>query len=232
MKEAVKAFLWRRFDPIVARIGSRLWHLGAMRRPIDRRALDRLLILAPSTGLGAEADLFNHAAREHFSIGEYGTIHGIVGVSSSRGRLAIGHHVLIGPQTRINANLDIRIGHYVFISHAVDIYDNDSHSLDPFLRRQESIAWGERGIAPDVTNFAAAPVRIEDQAWICFKATILKGVTIGQGAIVAAGAVVTDDVAPFTMVAGNPARFVKRVDGDIRRAIEASDEGWPQRRSL
>ena len=55
-------------------------------------------------------------------------------------------------------------------------------------------------------------MRIEDCAWICFKASILKGVTIGRGAIVAAGAVVTKDVAPYTMVAGNPARFVKRLE--------------------
>ena len=58
----------------------------------------------------------------------------------------------------------------------------------------------------------AEPVTINDGAWICIGATILPGVTIGENAVVAAGAVVTKDVAPDTVVAGVPARFVKRLD--------------------
>ena len=54
-----------------------------------------------------------------------------------------------------------------------------------------------------------APVRIGDKAWIGFNAIILKGVTVGEGAIVAAGAVVTKDVPPYTIVAGNPARVIR-----------------------
>lgn len=51
-------------------------------------------------------------------------------------------------------------------------------------------------------------VRIGDRAWIAYRAVILPGVTIGEGAVVAAGAVVSTDVAPYTIVAGNPAREV------------------------
>lgn len=53
-------------------------------------------------------------------------------------------------------------------------------------------------------------VTIGDRAWIAFRAIILPGVTIGEGAVVAAGAVVSSDVEPFTIVAGNPARAVGR----------------------
>jgi len=62
---------------------------------------------------------------------------------------------------------------------------------------------------------------IEDDAWIGFKATILKGVHIGRGAIVAAGSVVTHDVPAWTIVAGNPARVVKRLDEDIAPLVPA-----------
>ena len=59
-------------------------------------------------------------------------------------------------------------------------------------------------------SFAAigGPVTVGDRAWISFRATILPGITIGEGAVVAAGAVVTKDVPPYTMVAGVPAKVI------------------------
>ena len=60
-------------------------------------------------------------------------------------------------------------------------------------------------------NIITAKIVINDYAWINFNSIILKGVTIGEGAIVAAGAVVTQDVPPFTLVAGNPAKVVKKL---------------------
>ena len=60
-------------------------------------------------------------------------------------------------------------------------------------------------------DMSFAPIRIEDKAWIGANATVLQGVTIGEGAIVAAGAVVTKDVAPRTVVGGIPAKFIKNV---------------------
>ncbi|MBQ3590123.1 MAG: acyltransferase [Clostridia bacterium] len=52
-------------------------------------------------------------------------------------------------------------------------------------------------------------VTIKKGAWICSKATIVPGVTIGEGAVVAAGSVVTKDVPPFSVVGGNPAKLIK-----------------------
>ena len=57
-------------------------------------------------------------------------------------------------------------------------------------------------------EYASAPISIGDYAWVGINATILKGVTIGEGAVVAAGAVVTKDVEPYTIVAGVPARKI------------------------
>ncbi len=53
------------------------------------------------------------------------------------------------------------------------------------------------------------PVVICDRAWIGFNSIILKGVVVGEGAVVGAGSVVSNDVAPYTVVAGNPAKFIK-----------------------
>ena len=66
------------------------------------------------------------------------------------------------------------------------------------------------GHDPQSPGFAdkGGEVRIGDRAWIAYRAIVLPGVTIGEGAVVAAGAVVSADVAPYTIVAGNPARVV------------------------
>jgi acetyltransferase-like isoleucine patch superfamily enzyme len=67
------------------------------------------------------------------------------------------------------------------------------------------------GHPKEITNVDSAPIIIEDHVWISFNSIILKGVTIGKGAIIAAGSVVTKDVAPFTLVAGNPAKLIKHL---------------------
>ena len=61
----------------------------------------------------------------------------------------------------------------------------------------------------DWTHVAHAAVTIKDKAWIGFNVSILKGVTIGEGAVVGAGSVVTRDVAPYSVVAGNPVRLIR-----------------------
>jgi acetyltransferase-like isoleucine patch superfamily enzyme len=69
-----------------------------------------------------------------------------------------------------------------------------------------------RGHPDDIETIESQGIVIENDAWIGTKATILKGVTVGEGAVVGACSVVTRDVEPFTVVAGNPARVVKRLD--------------------
>ena len=57
-----------------------------------------------------------------------------------------------------------------------------------------------------------APISIGNKAWIGFGVTILKGVTIGEGSDIAAGSVVTKDVPSYTLVGGNPAKFIKKLN--------------------
>ena len=59
-------------------------------------------------------------------------------------------------------------------------------------------------------DLVTKPISVGDAAWIATGAIILPGVTIGEGAVVAAGAVVTKDVEPWTVVGGNPAKFIKK----------------------
>jgi galactoside O-acetyltransferase len=68
----------------------------------------------------------------------------------------------------------------------------------------------------DWTNVGSAPITIEDRVWIGFGVTILKGVVVGEGAIVASCSVVTRNVEPYTIVAGNPAKVVRQLDSSLR----------------
>jgi acetyltransferase-like isoleucine patch superfamily enzyme len=58
---------------------------------------------------------------------------------------------------------------------------------------------------------SAAPIRIEDHAWLAASVIVLPGITIGEGAVVGAGSVVTKDVAPRVFVAGNPGRVIREI---------------------
>lgn len=108
----------------------------------------------------------------------------------------------------------IVIGERVVVSYNVTIADSDFHPRDPELRRQDARAnapYGDKSTRPPMTS---AAVRIDDDAHIGTGAIILKGVHVGAGARVAAGTVVTTDVAPGADVAGNPARIVSGETGD------------------
>ena len=94
----------------------------------------------------------------------------------------------------------VTIGSNVLIAGGTHIYDNDFHSLDPAIRHQ--------GIDE---NIPPSPVRIGDQCWIGSRCIILKGVTIGYQSVIGSGSVVTKDIPPRQLWAGNPARFVKEL---------------------
>lgn len=110
-------------------------------------------------------------------------------------RITVGAHTFINRGVGVVAERAVDIGAGVCIGLRVLIYDSDHHTLD---------GW-------HYPPGAGAPVRICDHVWIAMGAIILKGVTIGEGAVVAAGAVVHEDVAPWTLVAGVPAFFVRHL---------------------
>ncbi|MDW8171077.1 MAG: acyltransferase [Anaerolineae bacterium] len=91
----------------------------------------------------------------------------------------------------------IQIGARVMVGAGAVISDTDFHPLDPLERRR------------DPANGRSAPIRIGDDVFVGMRALILKGVTLNTGCVVGAGSVVTRDVPPRAVVAGNPARLVR-----------------------
>jgi acetyltransferase-like isoleucine patch superfamily enzyme len=135
-------------------------------------------------------------------------IRGELFVFAHGGRIEIGHDCYIGENSRIWSGASVTIRDHVLISHNVSIMDNLTHPLDTIERRQQVRAIYESGHPRDI-RLDDKPVIIDRDAWVGAHAIVLKGVTIGEGAIVGAGAVVTKDVPPYTVVAGNPARVVR-----------------------
>ena len=124
------------------------------------------------------------------------------------GRIVIGENCFVGAGTRIWSANDIRIGSNVLISHGVNIHDTNAHSLSAARRRHHVKEIFYNAHPPELPDVPDSCVVIEDDAWIGFNSTVLKGVTIGRGAVVGACSLVTKDVAPFTLVVGSPARVV------------------------
>jgi len=142
------------------------------------------------------------------SIGKDSIIHCRIDFDSATGRVSIGDRCYIGV-SHLVCHTGISIEDDVIISWGVTIVDHDSHALNWCERQDDVVAWA-RG-SKRWTAVSIAPVTVRSKAWIGFGATVLKGVTIGTGAVVGAKAVVTRDVPPFTVVAGNPARVVRRL---------------------
>lgn len=207
---------WKLADPWLLRFRARLEHLDEL-HPSNRadQELRALGLVAASAVLEPTTAFSNPGPRENLRIGDYARVRGEVRVLTPQARITIGDHCHIGPQTRIWAAQGISIGRYVLIAHVVDIIDNNSHSLSAAERRKEAADLFERGIELDFSNVATAAIVIEDDVWIGAKSTILKGVTIGRGAVVAANTLVTSDVEPFTLVAGNPARVLRTLPEDV-----------------
>jgi acetyltransferase-like isoleucine patch superfamily enzyme len=127
-----------------------------------------------------------------------------------RARISLGDFALVHG-ARIICDDEVVIGDYALISWNVVLMDTYRFSPEPGRRRREleqMVLRSPRRVESDVP---ARPVHIGRNVWIGFDACVLPGVTIGEGAIVGARSVVTENVPPFTIVAGNPARVIRRL---------------------
>lgn len=172
-----------------------------------------------SINRGINLRLDNPIKRRYLIIGDDSIISGSFIFESSTGIIRIGNHSYIGGSTFI-CHTSITIGSNVTIAWGCTIYDHDSHSLDYLDRRKDidveldDIRHNKNFIKnKDWSVVNSAPIVIKDDAWIGMNVIVLKGVTIGEGAIVGAGSVVTRDIPDWTMVAGNPAKIIKELKG-------------------
>lgn len=147
---------------------------------------------------------------ERIKIGDTSVVMGSVYVTKN-GSIEIGDHFYLGRNSFIGSEKNIKIGRCVIISNDVYIYDNNNHPTSSKKREIMSL----NGFSNDNWGWHhsnSAPVIIDDNVWIGQYSTILKGVHIGKGSIVGTRAVVTKDVPPYCIVAGNPAKVVKQIE--------------------
>lgn len=138
-------------------------------------------------------------------------------------------HVSVGKETygtlRVvdygDGSSNVKIGNYCSIAEEVTFLLAGEHVMD----RSSTFPWevycfGEK---PNVAG-SKGDIVVSDDVWIGYRAIIMSGVTIGQGAVIAAGSVVTKDVEPYAIVGGNPCKLIKyRFDKDIRSQMEKID---------
>ncbi len=152
------------------------------------------------TRLTSTADLINiQGIPDRISVGDNGVLAGEILVFAHGGKVTIGDWVFVGKGSRIWSSCDITIGDRVLISHGVEIHDTESHPLDPIDRFEQTKAIFTEGHPKAIEGIRAKPIRIGNDAWIGFGATIRKGVTIGDRAIIAARALVDRDVPADTI---------------------------------
>src|SRR5258705_1097540 len=140
------------------------------------------------------------------SIGEGSIVHADVSFEETGGKIQIGNRTFIG-RSHLICYRSLVIGDDVIMSWGITIVDHDSHSIDWMDRRNDVREWGAG--RKNWERIAHAPVVVSDRAWIGFNVSVLKGVTIGEGAVIGACSVVTQDIPPYALAVGNPARVIR-----------------------
>lgn len=166
---------------------------------------------------------FPKSDKKYVIVGEDSMVSASFIFETNSGCVTIGPKSFVGGSTFISIN-SISVGSNVFIAWGCYFYDHDSHSIDYHERRNDiqqqlnDYKNGRNFICNknwSVVN--SAPIIISDDAWIGMNSIILKGVTVGEGAIVASGSVVTKDVPPWTIVGGNPAKIIKELPAELKK---------------
>jgi len=182
--------------------------VSSILRWVAMRNFSRNCLLGDKFSCGPRASCFNESGNPaNITIGKNVEIMGRL-ITQGSGTIRIGNHSTIRHDSRIQSVLSVEIGDFAIISNNVIITDNNNHPISP-EKRKEMLVSGFYGPAWRWEHSAAAPVRIGENVWIGHGAVVLKGVTIGDGSIIACMAVVTKDVPAYRIAAGNPAQIVK-----------------------
>lgn len=163
---------------------------------------------------GLHSNIFNESGeRDRILISHHCRMLGTI-ICKKNAVVSIGSYSTIQDQVSIQCLENIEIGHYVGIAHGTVVVDNNNHLTDPveMVKHRLRVAPEGKGY-PGLGNgwelSESKPIVIGNAVWIGANCTILKGVTIGDGSVVARNSVVTKDVPPYTIVGGFPAKVIK-----------------------
>lgn len=151
----------------------------------------------------------------HLRVGQGSIVNCRIDFDGPEGQVRIGDRCFVGA-SHLVCRESITLGDDVIISWGVTVVDHNSHALAWEQRRNDVSDWAQG--KKDWSHVDIRPVVIHDKVWIGFGAYILKGVVIGEGAVIGAGSIVTRDVPAYTVVAGNPARPIKRINENAPHA--------------
>lgn len=160
----------------------------------------RTATLASTAIVGMEGIIENiRGDSSAIMIGENSYLRGRLFTYGHGGNISIGNWFYLGARSEIWSMNSVKIGDRVLIAHDVNIHDGTAHSKNPQERHQHfrNIMFsGHPTSSDDMPGVFSAPIIIEDDVWISFGVTILKGVRIGKGSVIAANSFVTSDVPP------------------------------------
>lgn len=173
--------------------------LEAIQQPAESRKKEQGLAVLDQTATVSDEGIIENfrGNAECIQVGKHSYIRGRLLTYAHAGEISIGDWCYVGARTELWSMASISIGNRVLISHNVNIIDGDSHSSDAAERHEHFrriLLQGHPTNPTDVPGVHGQPIVIEDDAWISFGVTILKGVRIGKGSVIAAGSLVVNDV--------------------------------------
>jgi acetyltransferase-like isoleucine patch superfamily enzyme len=207
--EAPKNFVKRFFHRSMMRLHSYFEELAAQEAA---ELYSQKASIGKNCRFGSRAWCVNRGPRDNIQLGDYVVCRGILRSEPFHpGQILIGDYVYIGDDCIISCAEKIEIGAFSLLAHGVQVFDNDSHPVSSVLRERDyQIVLGL--LAGERTDIARDAVKIGQRVWVGSNAILMKGISVGDGSIIAAGSVVTSDVPTYTIVAGNPARAVKNIN--------------------
>jgi acetyltransferase-like isoleucine patch superfamily enzyme len=187
------------------------WYLVRYWRFLRFKLANPHVITTGFVFIGRRVELFARPGYGRLVLGRWVHIGDGTSLRCHEGTLAIGDKVVFGRGNVVNAYLDISIGDTTIVADMVYVTDFDHVFAD-----------AERPIKDQ--GLVKAPVSIGDDVWLGTKVTVVRGTTVGNGCVIAANAVVTRDLAPYSIAVGVPARVIRsrRTDHEAGVATRAA----------
>ena len=177
---------------------------------IELKKISEKCEIAKNSSIEFESLIKNNSGeKKSIEIGENTFVRGELIVYDYGGIIKIGNDCFVGQGSRIWSSSKITIGNRVLISHNVNIHDNNSHPLNAIERHKHYKHIMSKGLNLQI-SLNEKDIVIDDDVWIGFNSTILKGVKIGRGAIIGSNTVVTMDVPEYSVLVGNPGKILNK----------------------